>query len=340
MLRTAFGAMVCVVGMAGGLLSAAWADEPWLECAGGQGPGSGKRIVLVSGDEEYRSEEALTQLAKILSARHGFGCRVVYAIDPVTGEIDPNNRTNIPGLEALRDADLMVVATRFRTLPDEQMKEIDTYLRAGRPVVGLRTATHGFDFPKGGTFAMYHWKHGHADFVEGFGRQVLGETWISHHGKHGVEGTKGVLVADAAGHPILRGIAAGSVFGPTDVYGVRLPLPGDSKPLLLGQVLTGLTPDTPPVDGKKNDPMMPIAWTKTYSIEGGPTGRVFTTTMGASQDMLSEGFRRLLVNACYWATGLEDRIPEKSDVAIVGTFEPSPFKNNGFRKGVKPADLK
>jgi type 1 glutamine amidotransferase len=318
---------------------AARSADPWLDLAGGQGAGAGKRIVLVSGDEEYRSEEALTQLAKMLAAHHGFGCRVVYAIDPGTGEIDPNNRTNIPGLEPLRDADLMVIATRFRTLPDEQMREIDAYLRRGGPVVGLRTATHGFDFPKGGTFRRYHWKHDDEAFAEGFGRQVLGETWINHHGKHGTEGTKGIVAPGATGHPILRGIANGDVFGPTDVYGVRLPLPGDSQPLLLGQVLSGLTPDTPPVDGKKNDPMMPIAWTKTYSIEGGPTGRVFTTTMGASQDMLSEGFRRLLVNACYWATGLEDRIAEKSNVAIVGPFAPSPFKNNGFKKGVKPADL-
>ncbi len=148
------------------------------------------------------------------------------------------------------------------------------------------------------------------------------------------------MARGAAGYPILSGIADGDVFGPTDVYGVRLPLPGDSHILLLGQVLSGLTPDTPPVAGAKNDPPMPIAWTKSYRIAEGPTGRVFTTTMGASQDMLSEGFRRLLVNAAYWATGLEDRIPVKADVAIVGTFEPSPFRNDGFRKGIKPADLK
>jgi len=317
-----------------------WADDPWLDVSGGAGPGAGKRVVLVSGDEEYRSEEALTQLAKILATRHGFDCRVVYSIDPDTGEIDPNERTNIPGLERLRDADLMVIATRFRTLPDEQMREVDAYLRRGKPVIGLRTATHGFDFPKGGSFARYHWRHGDEAFKDGFGRQVLGETWINHHGKHGTEGTRGVVAPGAAGHPILRGIADGDVFGPTDVYGVRLPLPGDAHALLLGQVVSGLTPDTPPVSGAKNDPMMPIAWTKTYSIDGGPSGRVFTTTMGASQDMLSEGFRRLLVNAAYWATGLEERIPAKADVAIVGTFEPSPFRNDGFRKGVKPADLK
>ena len=322
------------------LVAAARGDAPWLDVAGGDGPGKGKRIVLVSGDEEYRSEEALTQLAKILAGRHGFDCRVVYAINPATGEIDPNDRTNIPGLEALRTADLMVIATRFRTLPDEQMREVDAYLRSGRPVVGLRTATHGFDFPKGGTFAMYHWRNPDEAFKEGFGRQVLGETWISHHGKHGVEGTRGLVAPDAAGHPILRGIADGDVYGPTDVYGVRLPLPGDSRTLLLGQVVSGLTSDTPPLAGPKNDPMMPLAWTKTYAIEGGPTGRVFTSTMGASQDMLSEGFRRLLVNACYWATGLEEQIPAQADVAIVGTFDPLPFKPNGFKPGVKPADLK
>ena len=321
------------------LVAAARAGDPWLDVAGGDGPGKGKHIVLVSGDEEYRSEEALTQLAKILAAHHGFDCRVVYAIDPATGEIDPNNRTNIPGLESLRDADLMVIATRFRTLPDEQMQEIDAYLRKGKPVVGLRTATHGFDFPKGGMFQRYHWRNDDEAFQQGFGRQVLGETWINHHGQHGVEGTRGLVAPDAAGHPILRGIADGDVYGPTDVYGVRLPLPGDSKPLLLGQVVAGLTPDTPPVEGGKNNPMMPIAWTKTYSIEGGPVGRVVTTTMGASQDMLSEGFRRLLVNGCYWATGLEDRIPAKADVALVGSFVPSPFKTDGFKKGVKPADL-
>lgn len=340
MSRSCASFLLVLLSVAVAATSAARGGDPWLDLPGGDGPGKGKRVVLVSGDEEYRSEEALTQLGKILSARHGFGCRVVYAIDPDTGAIDPNQRKNIPGLEALRDADVMVIATRFRTLPDEQMKEVDAYLRRGKPVIGLRTATHGFDYPEGGTFKRYHWRNGDEAFKEGFGRQVLGETWINHHGKHGTEGTKGLVAPGAAGHPILRGIADGDVFGPTDVYGVRLPLPGDSQALLLGQVLTGLTPDTPPVEGPKNDPLMPIAWTKTYSIDGGPVGRVFTTTMGASQDLLSEGFRRLLVNACYWAAGLEDHVPEKADVTVVGSFEPSPFKNNGFTKGVKPADLK
>ncbi len=332
--------LVCLLVLLGVGMGVVRADDAWLTVPGGEGPGKGKRVVLVSGDEEYRSEEALPQLAKILAAHHGFDCTVLFAIDPDTGVIDPANRTNIPGLEHLRDADLMVIATRFRTLPDQQMKEVDDYLRRGGPVVGLRTATHAFDFPKGGTYRHYHWKHGGEEFLEGFGRQVLGETWIAHHGKHGTEGTRGVIAPGAEGHPILRGIVDGDVYGPTDVYRVRLPLPGDSQPLLLGQVLAGLTPDTPPVEGEKNEPLMPIAWTKTYAMAGGPSGRVFTTTMGASNDLPSAGFRRLLVNACYWACGLEAVIPSKADVAIVGGFEPSPFKMNGFRQGVKPSDLK
>jgi type 1 glutamine amidotransferase len=85
--------------------------------------------------------------------------------------------------------------------------------------------------------------------------------------------------------------------------------------------------------------MMPVAWTKTYASAAGKTGRVFTTTMGSAEDLSSEGFRRLLVNACYWALGMEGKIPKKSGVGLVGNYQPSPFKSNGYRKGVRPADL-
>jgi hypothetical protein len=94
------------------------------------------------------------------------------------------------------------------------------------------------------------------------------------------------------------------------------------------------------VEGKKNDPMMPIAWVKSYTPVEGKKARVFTSTMCSSQDLQSAGLRRLLVNASYWCLGMEEKIPEKSKVDIVGEFKASPFRNNGFRKGVKPADLK
>src|SRR5438093_12055530 len=108
-------------------------------------PGKDKHIVLVCGDEEYRSEETLPQLGKILAKRHGFKCTVLFAIDPKDGTINPNV-SNIPGLEALKSADLMVVFLRFRDLPDEQMKYLVDYIESGKPIIGMRTATHAFLF--------------------------------------------------------------------------------------------------------------------------------------------------------------------------------------------------
>jgi hypothetical protein len=84
--------------------------------------------------------------------------------------------------------------------------------------------------------------------------------------------------------------------------------------------------------------MMPIAWVNTYKGAAGKTARVFTSTCASSQDFESEGLRRLLVNACYWGLGLEERIPERSKVDLVGEYKASPFRTNGFVKGLKPAD--
>jgi hypothetical protein len=322
---------------AAGLSLAAAAADPWVVYEGADGPGKGKHVVLVSGDEEYRSEEALPQLARILARRHGFRCTVLFAIDPKDGTINPDVRDNIPGLEALRNADLLVIATRYRDLPDGQMKHVVDYVESGRPVIGLRTATHAFQIKPGKTYSRY--SSDSREWDGGFGRRVLGETWVSHHGQHGKQGTRGILVKGQEGHPILRGIRDGDVAGPTDVYGVRLPLPGDCRPLLLGQVLDGLKSTDPPAAGKVNDPMMPVAWTKTIAGGSGKPARVFATTMGASQDLENEGLRRLLVNACYWAVGLEDRIPARSNADLVGDYRPSPFKFGGARKGVQPSDL-
>jgi type 1 glutamine amidotransferase len=313
------------------------AADPWVVFEGGNGPGKGKHIVLVSGDEEYRSEETLTQLGKILSERHGFKCTVLYAIDK-DGTINPVRTDNIPGLQALQSADLMVIFTRFRNLPDDQMKQIVDYVDSGKPIVGLRTATHAFQLPENSTYARYSWQSKTWD--AGFGRQVLGETWVSHHGNHGVESTRGVIAPGMQDHPILRGIKDGDIYGPTDVYTVTIPLPGDSQPLVLGQVLQGMDPKDKPVAGAKNDPMMPIAWTKSYASASGKKARIFTTTMGAAQDFNSAGLRRLLVNACYWAVGLEAQIPAKSNVDIVGTYDALPMGFGKHKPGVRPADLK
>jgi type 1 glutamine amidotransferase len=307
----------------------------WVVYDGFDGPGKGKHIVLVSGDEEYRSEELVTQLGRILAKHHGFKCTVLYALDPKTSEITPTVINNIPGLEALKTADLMIIFTRFRDLPDDQMKQIVDYVEAGKPVLGIRTATHAFNIKKGATYYKYTHNNNDPAFEGGFGRQVLGEKWINHHGHHKVEATRGIFAAEAAEHPILRGIKDGEIFGPSDVYTVRLPLPDGCKPLVMGQVLKGMKPEDPPLDGPKNNPMMPIAWTKTYK-----GARVFTSTMGSAADFDNAPFRRLLVNASYWCVSLENKIPAANNVDIVGEWKPTFFGFGQHVKGIKPDDLK
>jgi type 1 glutamine amidotransferase len=305
-------------------------DKAWIVYESFDGPGKGKHIVLVSGDEEYRSEEALPQLGKILAKHHGFKCTVLFAIDPKSGEIDPN-KSNIPGLEALKSADLMIIATRFRNLPEEQMEHIVNYIEAGKPIIGMRTATHAFNGMKG-KFAKYNNNSGEKGYEGGFGRQVLGEKWISHHGSHGKESTRGILNTQQASHPILRGLKDGEIWGPTDVYGASPLAP--STVLVHGQVLTGMKFDDEPVKGKKNEPMMPVAWTREHN-----GARIFTTTMGASQDLEAAGTRRMLVNAAYWCVGMEKAITPTLNVDTVGQYQATRFGFNGFKKGVMPSDL-
>ncbi|MGA1533189.1 MAG: PVC-type heme-binding CxxCH protein [Planctomycetota bacterium] len=278
---------------------------------GKDGPGRGRHIVIVSGDEEYRGEESAPMLAKILSQRHGFDCTVVFAW--TDDHIDPNNQAGLRGLECLDSADLMIIGTRFRRPSDEHAAVITRFLDAGKPVIGFRTATHAFT--------------GDGKFGEGdgaipygaFGRKVLGEQWVNHHGGHGYEGTRGVIEPGREQHPILRGVE--DVFGPTDVYGV-IHLTDADTILLRGAVTKTLDPDSPPVTGERNNPMMPLAWLHEYTAPNGTSvGRSFCTTLGASVDFASEDLRRLMVNAAFHLLGVE--VPAEADVTPVDPFYPS-----------------
>lgn len=307
--------------------------QPGVVYEGGKGPGKGKHIVFVTGDEEYRSEESMPVLAKILAVHHGFKCTVLFAINKETGEIDPQTVDNIPGLEALETADLMVIFLRFQELPDEQMKYIIDYTNSGKPIIGLRTATHPFHYKNrpDSLYARYSFQNN--QFQGGYGRQVLGETWISHYGRHQKESTKGLIAKGMENHPIVKGVE--DIWGPSDVYAITT-LSGDSKPLIMGQVLSGMNPDDKPNLDKQ---LVPVAWLKTYTGEKGKTARVFTTTMGHAGDLKSEGFRRLLVNACYWCLAMEDKIPDKSKVDIIGEYKPNEIGFGGHKKGLKPSDF-
>ncbi|CAN5395218.1 ThuA domain-containing protein [soil metagenome] len=308
----------------------------WVTYEGKEGPGKGKHIVFVTGDEEYRSEEGMPMLAKILSQRHGLKCTVLFSVNPQDGTIDPNYQTNIPGLQALQQADMMVIFTRFRELPDSEMKYIDDFLKSGKPILGIRTSTHAFDYSrnKESKYAKYGWNN--KEWQGGFGQQVLGDTWINHHGHHGQESTRGVINEKYKDHLILKGVE--DIWGPTDVYGIKN-LPEDAKVLVYGQVLEGMTPSDKPLTGEKNNPMMPLIWIReAYQAPGGKKAKIITSTIGAATDLESEDLRRLLVNTCYWAVGLENKIPSQANVDFIGEYKPTFFGFDEFKKEIKPSD--
>lgn len=299
---------------------------------GGTGPGAGKHVVLLSGDEEYRSEESMPMLGKILAQRHGFKCTVLFALD-ANGVINPTNRFSLGEAAALDSADCIIMALRFREWPDEQMKHFaDAYL-AGKPIIALRTSTHAFKYAKNSTSAYKKYSWDNQEWKGGFGRQVLGETWVAHHGAHKKEATRGVIEPAAKDDPILQGVA--DIFGNTDVY-VANPM-SDSKILLRGQVLTGMNPTDGPVVGPKNEPMMPVAWTRLHKNEAGKVNKILCTTMGSATDLACEDLRRLLINGVYWCLDL--KVPAKADAKLVDPFEPSFYGFGAFKPNVKPADL-
>jgi hypothetical protein len=324
--------------------AAAEEGQLWVTYPGGEGPGEGKHVVLVSGDEEYRSEESMPQIGKILSTQFGFKCTVLFSLNPATGEIDPDNQRNIPGLEALETADLLFIVTRFRNLPDEQMKHIDAYLKTGKPVVGMRPATHAFKIPKNSAFHKYDFRSSVEGWEGGFGRQIFGETWAGHHVGNKQGYIRGIVAEGAKDHPIVRGLEPGDIGGKTGVYRVNLPMKPEATPIVLGGALEGLAFDKPLLKSEKNDPMMPVAWTHVYEATPGKKGRAFVTTMGASTDLLVEGFRQMMIQGAFWAMGMEDEIPaEGLKVELVGDYKPNNFGfsrggNKAYKAGLKPAD--
>ncbi|MDG2380460.1 MAG: ThuA domain-containing protein [Pirellulaceae bacterium] len=323
------------VGMIIILASAAAASaKDWISYDGQEGPGKGKHIVLVAGDEEYRSEEGLPMLAKILSERHGFKTTVLFSVNE-EGVIDPTNQASLSGAELLDSADAIVILLRFRNWPDEQMKHFDAAFKRGVPVIGLRTSTHAFQYrnDRDTDFQSYN----------RFGKQVLGEDWVSHWGGHKREATLGIVEPGAENDPILRGVD--EVFGDSDVYEAYPP--ADAKILLRGEVLSGMKPSDPPAkyvkkrrsDGKQQDvngPPMPVAWTRLHQQDSGTKNKIFCTTLGAATDLQSEGLRRMILNSIFW--GLDMEVPAKADVTYVDDFDPTMYGFGNYRRGILPAD--
>ncbi|MCK5942035.1 MAG: ThuA domain-containing protein [Planctomycetes bacterium] len=308
----------------------------WLSYRGKQGVGEGRHVVFVAAEQEYRAEQAMPMLAKLFAERHGFDTTVLFGIrdglvDP-TEEAppkDPKAFQDIPGMHLLADADLLVLFTRFMKLPDEQLAHLNAYLDSGKPLIGIRTANHGF---------RGNWTYEKDGKKVRFGDDVLGGAFRGHYGGWHRESTRGVVVEANADHPILRGVD--DVWGTSDVYRMfpeGKSLPASCTPLLLGQPLRTLEPDAEPNADK---PPLPVAWTNTWTGNLGKTARVFHVTMGSARDYRSTGLRRLTLNAALWCLGLEAKITPDLSVEIVGAYEPLQSGFNYDKLGVKPQPVR
>lgn len=315
-------------------------DTQWLTYPGGDGPGKGKHVVLIAAEQEYRSEQSMPMMAKILSTHHGFDCTVLFGVND-GGDVDPTlpvypekgkeaefKEHHIPGLEQLDSADLVIFCTRLLTLPKSELEQIVKYVDSGKPIIALRTANHGFRGP-----LPYK--------IDGkqvrWGEDVLGGTFLNHHGRWHADSTRGSFDKDQTQHPILIGVA--DIWGDSDVYRTYkegTSLPADCTPLVWGQPLMGRKPEDLP--NKELEPL-PVAWIKPWQTSSGKTARVFHCTMGSGTDLKNPGLRRLMINAAYWCIGMESSISATRSVEIVGDYEPLESGFNYDELGVKPCPV-
>jgi type 1 glutamine amidotransferase len=235
-------------------------------------------IVFVIGDHEYSSESTLPALAEELKKRYGFQTTVLKSFP------DQNAERDIPGLEALKRADLAVFYLRWRQLPKEQVEHIRAYVDSGKPVIGFRTTTHAFNYPKGHELEKWN----------AFGADVLGSPpgWGSGHTHYGHTSSTDVsIIPEAVSHPILKGVDKEFHVRSWLYHVVPKYPPSSATRLLMGK---SVNPE------KKDAVENPVAWT--YQTAAG--GRVFTTTLGHPEDFRVEAFQRLVANAVHWTSGL------------------------------------
>ena len=241
-------------------------------------------VVFVTGDHEYSSEGTMPKLAAELEQNYGLKT-VVLKSSP-----DYNAEENIPGLEALQDADMAVFFLRWRRLPADQVKHIEDYLKTGKPVIGFRTSTHAFNYPEG--HELENWN--------AFGEFALnappGWGGDHNHTHYGHESTTEVsAIEDVADHPILTGVdqkfdAASWLYTTLPDYPTE-----NSEWLLMG---SAVNPNKEAIDH-------PVAWTGTNSFGS----KIFTTTLGHPYDFDREPFQRLVINAVHWV--LDIPVPQE-----------------------------
>jgi type 1 glutamine amidotransferase/nicotinamidase-related amidase len=239
-----------------------------------------KSVVMLIGDDEYKTEVTLPAFAETELKPIGIDVKIVHA--------DPKDKNQFPGMaEAVKNADLVLVSVRRRTPPKEQLDALKAHLAAGKPIVGIRTASHAWSLRKEADVAAIE-KLGLSTWDK-FDADVLGGHYTGHHGA-GAK-TALTLAANADKHPILRGVALTDFVGNGSLYKVS-PIASSAMPLLIGTI--------------PNQTAEPVAWT---NVSGDKKARVFYTSLGHEQDFENPAFRKLLQNGVLWSLGaLEPRV--------------------------------
>ncbi|MEM7478864.1 MAG: ThuA domain-containing protein [Planctomycetota bacterium] len=262
--------------------------------------GEKPHAVFVVGTHHYSPQLTMPKLAQQLSDS-GFDCTVILA------DGDPeHNPDGIGDLSALEIADVAIFYCRFLTLPDSQWKQIMDYLESKKPVVGIRTSTHAFDYEAG---------HKRESWNQDFGKRVVGSGYKVH-----LQGT--TKVAKIAAHPILDNVVMDDSFTAAGTLYISEP-PAAAKVILAG---TGNSKKTGTIENRfgthelRATMTSPVAWT--WENEWG--GRVFGTTLGHPNSFADPEVVRLFINGIYWAA--DEEIPTDFEPTAIEVKLPSKRK--------------
>ena len=281
---------------------------PWLPSLCAQdAPAEAPHVVFLVGDAEYRSEITMPAFAERLEDSFGFKTTVIH-----DEEITSSDENRMVGMEALDDADLVVIYTRFRRWPQANLEALEAYLASGRPIFGFRTSTHAFNYRQGDP--RHRWN--------AFGAQVLGAPWIRHYG-HG-SSTKAQVVKREAAPELLAGVPDRFAVR-SWTYHVK-----PNHPPIGTRVLMEGTPVFPNDREVKAEMVNPITWTMNTAAGG----RVFMTTMGHPEDFHVAAFRRLIGNGVHWALGRE--IPKATLPDFPKVSHPDDMQDDEEEEGEKP----
>ncbi|MEY2714045.1 MAG: hypothetical protein RIT24_388 [Planctomycetota bacterium] len=281
-----------------------------------------RHVAFVAGDDEYRSEETLPMLAALAARELGVRTTVCLPRN-AEGAIDPSCKTHIDNLPAIDSADALVLFTRFRELPDDELRRITDHAALGRAMVGFRTSTHAFLYPEGSP---------HRDKNDAWPRATFGQKWITHHG-HFDDGkaplTDVAIDEGAKGHPILRGVAPFAAFS----WLYHVDGGGDSLEQPCEILMRGTALRSGHQDQQRFPRTQPVAWTRALPRDGGEKQRVFFTTLGHPFDFREPSMRRMCLQAIAWLLQREGEVPQEGmRCEPAAPFDPSPSGVGAHRR--------